>query len=88
MEYTGAQDIPVAEKPAVTDHVDVTVKGPAADFTFEIFFARDAARTPLLIKIPLSVGTVLAGAGALKCAWRFSRRCRRRAAASPIIPKP
>ena len=56
--YTGAQDIPVAGKPVVTDHVNVSVKGPASDFTFEIFYARDAARTPLLIKIPVSVGTV------------------------------
>ena len=58
MVYTGAMDIPVAGKPVVTDHVNVSVKGPASDFTFEIFYARDAARTPLLIKIPVSVGTV------------------------------
>jgi hypothetical protein len=58
MVYTGAIDIPVAGKPATTDHVNVSVKGPASDFTFEIFYARDAARTPLLIKIPVSVGTV------------------------------
>ena len=58
MVYTGAQDIPVAGKPVVTDHLNVSVKGPASDFTFEIFYARDAARTPLLIKIPVSVGTV------------------------------
>ena len=56
MEYTGAVTIPVAEKPAVTDHVLVHLKGPKADITFEIFFARDAARTPLLIKVPLSMG--------------------------------
>ena len=47
MDYTGAQDITVGDKPAVTDHVMVSVKGPKADFSFEIFFARDAARTPL-----------------------------------------
>ena len=58
MNYTGAQDVPVAGKPVVTDHVNVSVKGPASDFTFEIFYARDAARTPLLIKIPVSIGTV------------------------------
>ena len=58
MVYTGAQDIPVAGKPVVTDHLNVSVKGPASDFTFEIFYARDAARTPLLVKIPVSVGTV------------------------------
>ena len=58
MVYTGAMDIPVAGKPTVTDHLDVSVKGPASDFKFEIFYARDAARTPLLIKIPVSIGTV------------------------------
>jgi hypothetical protein len=57
-DYTGAQDVPVAGKPTVTDHLNVSVKGPASDFTFEIFYARDAARTPLLIKIPVSIGTV------------------------------
>ena len=57
LEYTGAMTIPVAEKPTVTDHVLVYLKGPQADFNFEIFFARDAARTPLVIRIPLSMGT-------------------------------
>ena len=56
--YTGAQDLAVAGKPVVTDHVNVSVKGPASDFTFEIFYARDAARTPLEIKIPVKAGTV------------------------------
>ncbi|MCX6630604.1 MAG: DUF3108 domain-containing protein [Candidatus Solibacter sp.] len=58
MVYTGAQDVPVAGKAVVTDHLNVSVKGPASDFSFEIFYSRDAARTPLLIKIPLSIGTV------------------------------
>jgi hypothetical protein len=58
MVYTGAMDVPVAGKGVVTDHVNVSVKGPASDFTFEVFYARDAARTPLLIKIPVPAGTV------------------------------
>ena len=58
MVYTGAMDIPVAGKPVTTDHVNVSVKGTASDFTLEIFYARDPARTPLLVKIPVSVGTV------------------------------
>jgi len=58
LEYTGAQTIPVAEKPTVTDHLVAHVKGPASDFTFEIFYARDAARTPLLLKVPVTVGTI------------------------------
>ena len=58
MVYTGAMDVPVAGKAVVTDHVNVSVKGPASDFTFEIFYLRDAARTPQEVKIPVSVGTV------------------------------
>jgi hypothetical protein len=34
----------------------VTVQGPASEITFEMFFARDAARTPLVIRVPLSPG--------------------------------
>jgi hypothetical protein len=57
MDYTGAQNITVSDHPSVTDHLVVHVKGPKSDFSFEMFFARDAARTPLLIRVPLSVGT-------------------------------
>jgi hypothetical protein len=58
MNYTGAQTIMVGEKSAVTDHVAVSLKGPGSNTSFEIFFARDAARTPLLVRIPVTVGTV------------------------------
>jgi hypothetical protein len=58
LEYTGAMTIPTADKRAVTDHVNVSVKGPQANITFEVFFARDAARTPLLIRLPLSLGVL------------------------------
>ena len=57
MVYTGAQDIPVGNKNVTTDHLNVAVKGPKADFHFEVFYARDAARTPLKIRVPLSMGT-------------------------------
>ena len=57
MDYTGAQTIAVSEKPTVTDHLVVNVKGPKSSFSFEMFFARDAARTPLVVRVPLSVGT-------------------------------
>jgi hypothetical protein len=58
MEYTGAQTVTVGDKQEVTDHLMVAVKGPKSDFTVEVFYARDAARTPLLIKIPQAVGTL------------------------------
>jgi hypothetical protein len=57
MEYTGPMDLMVNKKASVTDHLIVTVKGPKADFHFEVFYARDPARTPLQILVPLSMGT-------------------------------
>ena len=57
--YTGAQTITLADKkPETTDHLVFSVKGPKAEFSVEVFFARDAARTPLLIKIPQAAGTL------------------------------
>src|SRR5215467_13894403 len=58
MEYTGAQTITVAGKPCLTDRAVVYLKGPASNANVEIFFARDPARTPLLVRVPLSVGTL------------------------------
>jgi hypothetical protein len=59
MEYTGAQNVTLADKkPEMADHVMTTVTGPKANFTVEVFYARDAARTPLLIKIPNSAGAL------------------------------
>jgi Protein of unknown function (DUF3108) len=55
--YTGAPMIPMNGSQVQTDELVCTVKGPSASITFEIYFARDAARTPLLIKLPLAMGT-------------------------------
>jgi hypothetical protein len=56
LDYSGAQMVTVSEKPAQTDKIVCNLKGPASSVEFEIYFARDAARTPLLVKVPLSVG--------------------------------
>jgi hypothetical protein len=60
MEFSGAQNIVYSEKRAKADRVAVTLKGPKSGITFEVFFAQDAVRTPLLIKVPLTIGTVSA----------------------------
>jgi hypothetical protein len=57
LHYTGEMTIPVNNQPTVTDLVVVSIKGPKSDVQAEMYFARDAARTPLLIKLPLSMGT-------------------------------
>ena len=58
MEYTGPQNITYNNKSTVTDHLNATVQGPRSSFAFEVFYARDAARTPLKIRIPLAVGAL------------------------------
>jgi hypothetical protein len=57
LKYTGEATIRLDEKPVVTDRVSVSVRGPKADVNAEAYFARDAARTPLVVKLPLSMGT-------------------------------
>ena len=57
-EFKGTQNVTVAEKATPAEKLVATVKGPASEFTFEMFFARDAARTPLLVRVPLKVGTL------------------------------
>ena len=57
LDYAGAQTIPIGGVQTLSDEVTCTVKGPASSTTFEMYFARDAARTPLLFKVPLAMGT-------------------------------
>jgi hypothetical protein len=57
LRYTGEATVQLDEKPSVADRVVVAVRGPKANIDAEVYFARDAARTPLVVKLPLSVGT-------------------------------
>jgi hypothetical protein len=56
LEYDGTQPVKVGDKSQEADRVTVSVKGPSSDVSFEAFFARDKARTPLLIRCPFSLG--------------------------------
>jgi len=57
LEYTGQQEITVNDKRRQADRVVLYFKGPVSDSTVEMFFDRDPARTPLLIKAPFALGT-------------------------------
>jgi hypothetical protein len=57
LTFKGAESIQVAGEKVDVDHLLAALKGPASDHTFEVFFARDAARTPVLAKIPSPLGT-------------------------------
>jgi hypothetical protein len=57
MVYAGEKSIVRYKQTVLTDQVNCTVKGPASETHLEILFARDAARTPLVVRCPFSMGT-------------------------------
>jgi hypothetical protein len=57
MVYDGEKQYTLHKQPVRGDQVICTIKGPASETRLEILFARDAARTPLLVRCPLALGT-------------------------------
>ncbi len=57
LDYAGAEWIQINGVPTLSDKIVCSAKGPASTTMFEMYFARDAARTPLLFKVPLVMGT-------------------------------
>ncbi|HVY92383.1 MAG TPA: DUF3108 domain-containing protein [Bryobacteraceae bacterium] len=55
-EYAGAATINVGGKPVLSDKIICHIRGPASDNTFEAYFDRDPARTPLSVRVPLAMG--------------------------------
>ncbi|MEI9813200.1 MAG: DUF3108 domain-containing protein [Acidobacteriota bacterium] len=55
--YIGTETIRIDNKAVEADKVRAAIRGPKADVTAEILFARDAVRTPLLARLPLALGT-------------------------------
>ncbi|MBL8233162.1 MAG: DUF3108 domain-containing protein [Bryobacterales bacterium] len=56
LDFAGSQRVRVGEAMEDADRIRANVKGPASEFSIELFFAKDTARTPLLVKLPLSLG--------------------------------
>jgi hypothetical protein len=56
LQYTGEETVQIAGRPVVTDKVVCDLKGPSSTLRFEIYFARDPARTPLRFQVPLAMG--------------------------------
>jgi hypothetical protein len=57
LTYAGEQTVQVGGKATVSDKVVGSIKGPSSTETLEMYFARDPARTPLLVKVPFAVGS-------------------------------
>ena len=57
LEFMGTQQIRLGENQVEADRMAATVKGPASGISFDVFFLKDKARTPALVRVPLSIGT-------------------------------
>ena len=56
MEYGTQEKIPMDGRPTDADRITVSVQGPVARSTFQVWFLRDAARTPVRVVVPLPAG--------------------------------
>ncbi len=57
LDFAGTQMIKIADAQVEADRIDASLKGPQSDVNFEVYFLKDAARTPALVRVPLPVGT-------------------------------
>ncbi len=57
LEYGGKQKVRVNDRPMEAERLHASLKGPASETNFELFFARDDARTPLMVRVPFKLGT-------------------------------
>jgi len=57
LQPAGGQRVAVRGKPYEADQLTVTVKGPASEAIFLLLVARDEARTPVRITVPLEPGS-------------------------------
>jgi hypothetical protein len=60
LEFSGSETVKSGGKPVQADRIQANIKGQSGEFTVQILFSKDPARTPLLIRIPLSLGTFTA----------------------------
>ena len=57
LEFAGTQTLRIGESRVEADRLTASAKGPSSDITFDVFFLKDASRTPALVRVPLSLGT-------------------------------
>lgn len=56
MQPAGAATIPISGAPMETDKYIVTITTAKGPFSFELFLARDAERTPAAFRVPFALG--------------------------------
>jgi len=55
-QYLGVQTVRVNDVATEAERLQVALKGPASQHSFDLFFARDAARTPVMVRVSLPTG--------------------------------
>jgi hypothetical protein len=56
-DYGGRKPLRLSQETIEADRMVVSVKGKASDVKFEIFFAVEDARRPVIVRVPLPLGT-------------------------------
>lgn len=56
-KHTGTITLPIGGAQEAADRFQVNIRGPASQHSIEVFIGKDAARTPLLFKVPLTLGS-------------------------------
>lgn len=56
LEFAGRQRLTIGAEQFEADRIRATLKGPASETTFEMFFAQDSPRRPLLMRAPTPLG--------------------------------
>jgi len=56
LEFAGTQSIRIGDSRVDADRLTGSAKGPSSEVSFEVFFLKDASRTPALVRVPLSLG--------------------------------
>jgi hypothetical protein len=57
-EFAGTQNIRLGEESVEADRLLGHIKGPKTDLTLEMFFSKEPARLPLMIRIPVAQGKI------------------------------
>jgi hypothetical protein len=55
VQFTGSQPVNVGDVRMEADRLIVTIKGDKTDVNAEIFFSKDAARKPVLVRVPTAL---------------------------------
>ena len=57
LQFAGTEEIRVNDERIAADRLEARLKGPASQSKFELFFARDAARRLVKVRVPLPLGS-------------------------------